>query len=134
VDLFHDQPDAGNIAHVHASEFMAAMRAEFPDLVDELDDETWRGLLHVEMGCFARYTMAAVDSGDRAAVTKCFHFARRAWTDGDHDVQNALAVSYLEHLNFADGKVPREWAFSLLAPALRAEAGQLGVAPGYRRP
>jgi len=110
---------------------MAAMRIEFPDLVDELDDETWCGLLHVETGCFARYTMTALDSGDRPKVKRCFDFARHAWMNGD---QNALGVSYLEHLNFADGKAPRSWAFALLAPPLRHAAEQLGVSPGYQRP
>ena len=75
-----------------------------------------------------------MDSGDRTRMLKCFDFARRAWMDCDPDVQNALGVSYLEHLNFDDGKVPRVWAFALLAPPLQAEAETLGVRPGYRRP
>jgi hypothetical protein len=42
--------------------------------------------------------------GDRAEVAKHFEFVRRADLAGDSEVQNALGVSYLEHLNFRDGK------------------------------
>ncbi len=54
--------------------------------------------------------------------------------DGDDDVRNAIGVAFLEHLNFQDGKVRREWAFALLPAGLRAAAGSLGIAAGSRRP
>ncbi len=122
------------IAPVDASDFLVTLRAEFPDLVEELDDETWRGLLHVETGCFARYAQAAIDRGDRALVSRCFDFARQAWLSGTPDVRNALAVSFVEHVNFSDGKVKRESAFDLLPVPLRDVAQEMGIGRGYRRP
>jgi len=38
--------------------------------------------------------------------------------DGDEDVKNALYVSYLEHLEFQDGKRARAWAKAAMPPAL----------------
>ncbi len=111
-----------------ANEFMASLRQAFPELVDELD-EVWRGLLHLEMGCLARNTQRAIDSHAATEVDRCFEFARSAWLEGDNDVTNALGVSYIEHLNFDDGKVARTWAFARLAAPLQAAARSLGTAP-----
>lgn len=111
---------------------MAALRAEFPELTDELNDEVWRGLLHLETACFARLVQSAIDSGERSRVVRCFEFARQWWGTGDEDVQNALAVSCIEHLTFSDGMVQRSWAFELLPPALQEYAVALGTAPAGR--
>ena len=48
---------------------------------------------------------------------------------GDDEVQNVLGVSYIEHLNFRDGKVARMWAFGELPDALKEAAVELGNAP-----
>lgn len=109
------------------SDFINAIRLEFPDLSDGLDDHS--GLFCMEMGQFAVSCRHAVDVGDRDLVKQYFEFARRAWMSGDNEVQNALGVAFIEHLNFVDGKVPRRWAFDLLPPVLQAAAVQLGVAP-----
>jgi hypothetical protein len=61
-----------------------------PGLRDELDNETWRGLLHVETGCVARACQRAIDGGDVATVRRHFAFMREAWINGDDDVRNAI--------------------------------------------
>jgi len=38
---------------------------------------------------------------------------------GTADVENALNVSFLEHLNFRDGKCKRAWAYNKMPPAMR---------------
>jgi len=108
---------------------MAALRADFPELTDELNDEVWRGLLHLETACFARLVQSAIDTGERGRVVRCFEFARRWWMAGDDAVQNALAVSCIEHLDFNDAKLQHSWAFDLLPPALQEYAVALGTAP-----
>jgi hypothetical protein len=62
------------MARVQASDFMRALRVEFPGLVDELDDDVWRGLLHLETACFARFVQAVIDDGNRAEVARCFEW------------------------------------------------------------
>jgi hypothetical protein len=118
---------------VNGDGFMAALRTAFPELAPELDDETWRGLLHIETGCFARYTQDAIDRQDQQEVARCTEFALVAWSQGSSEVQNALGVSFLEHLNFADGKKPRQWAFDVIRGPLRDAAIGLGINAGYRR-
>ena len=97
---------------------MRALRMRFPDI---RVDESMRGLLYMEVGTFARYTQRHIDANDRDGVEQCFAFAREAWMGGDDEVQNALGVAYLEHLNFKDGKVARRWALDALPQPLREE-------------
>ena len=108
---------------------MRLLKAEFSELAHELDSPELAGLLHIQFGCLARLTRRAVDDGDRALVAKSLDFARRAALHGDDDVTNAVGVSFLEHLNFADGSIRRRWAFRLLSPSLREIADSLGVSP-----
>lgn len=99
---------------------MQALRQEFPDLVEELDEDD--GLVYLQTGTLARHTRHLIDSGARQEVAGVFEFARRWWIEGDDEVQNALGVAFVEHLNFHDGKAARRWAFDLLPAPLREAA------------
>lgn len=102
-----------------------ALVAEFPDMKHDLLDETWSGLLHPQMGCFARYAQDAIDGGDRGTVRRCFELAEHFLREGNADVQNAVAVSFLEHLNFEDRERARAWARDLLPLLLRQELEEI---------
>ncbi len=108
-------------------DFMRALRSAFPELRDELDDDTWRGLLHLETACLARATEQAMANGDRGTVRVHFEFVRRAWLDADDDVQNAIGVSYFENLDFRDQKTHRSWAIAEIPQVLRPVAVQLSI-------
>jgi len=104
----------------HAA-FVSALKLRFPDLVGELEDETWAGLLHLEVGCLACYAQAAVDRGDRVVIERCWAFANAVLGDCTADVKNAICVSFLEHLEFEDRGTKRSWALELMPePASRA--------------
>jgi hypothetical protein len=89
---------------------------EFPALAEELSDEV--GLVHLEMACFARYTQLQIEGENRAELQRCFVVAGRILSSADADVENAMYVSYLEHLNLTDGKRSRAWAKALMPPKL----------------
>jgi hypothetical protein len=112
---------------VTPDEFIGEVRTEFQDLSAEIDDDA--GLFYLRVGSLARHTQAAIEDGDRAEVQRQFEFVRRADLAGDSEVQNALGVSYLEHLNFQDGKRHRAWAWDLLPEPLKSSARSLGVEP-----
>jgi hypothetical protein len=105
---------------VDRADVVAILLKEFPTLANELTDETWAGLVHLEVGCFSYYTQQQIESGSRAELARCYWAATKFLMDGDDAVRNAIYVSFLEHLNFEDGKRPRRWAKDAMPPRLRA--------------
>jgi hypothetical protein len=53
--------------------------AKFPHLLEELHDETWEGLLHVQMGVFSRW---AQDSIKLAIRKRGSGSPKSSWTYG----------------------------------------------------
>jgi hypothetical protein len=97
-------------------EFTPALIEAFPELREEVEDEVYSGLLHLEMACFARYTQAAIDAGDHKRLGECYEFADRFFRVADDELKNAFYVSYLENLSF--GRPGGEGAKSLMPPTL----------------
>lgn len=104
------------MSRLHRSDFLREVKAAFPEMRGPLNREY--GLLHLEMHAFCDFTQEIIDSGDRTKAIKCFQIADRFVCDGNSAMQNAFAVSYLEHLRFDDGKVSRSWAQELLPTAV----------------
>ena len=98
-------------------EFTPALIEAFPELREEVEDEVFSGLLHLEMACFARHTQAAIDAMDDERLGKCYEFADRFFRAADDELKNAFYVSYLENLSF--GRPGGETAKSLMPPTLR---------------
>ncbi len=90
----------------------------FPDIRDDITDDTWSGLVHLEVSCFTRYTQAQIDAENRSELRRCFELARQFMLHGDSIVVNAMHVSYLEHLNTANGRVRRSWALAAMPEPL----------------
>src|SRR5215467_9142157 len=101
-----------------------ALFREFPEVVEDVEN-SMSGLFYVEMGCFARYVQRQIDTGNRAEVGRCYEWLRRLMLYGDNEVQNAVGVSVLEHLNTRDGKVARLWALESMPSVLRTEYEKL---------
>jgi hypothetical protein len=104
---------------LHRSEFLRELKQTFPELRADLNREY--GLLHFEVAAFCRHTQAAIDSGDRVAVSLAFKLAERYLLLGNARMQNAIVVSYVEDLDFKDSKTARSWAWEQLPLSLKAE-------------
>ena len=111
------------IVTLNREDVVGTLLREYPAIADDLQDETWAGLLHLEIACFARHTQKQIDSGNKSELVRCYSTARHFLMNGDPEVTNALYVSYLEHIDFHDGKNMRSWAKALLPEPL---------ATGYR--
>lgn len=88
--------------------FIQELKNEFPLLVDELNDHIWKGLLHLEMAVFARYVQRLVDEHNYNETKKCFFFINRISKDCTDDVDNAIGVSFFEHLDLEN---TNQWAY-----------------------
>ena len=89
----------------------------FPHLAEEMHDED--GLLHLQVAAFSHWAQHIIDSRDNKSwsqVTKAF---LEIWRDCHPDVTNALNVSFLEHLDFSDGKKQRSWAYDSMPPQMQ---------------
>jgi hypothetical protein len=106
---------------IDRQQFVEAAVKAFPALEADIRDETWVGLVHLEVSAFARYTQQQIDAEDRIELKRCFEFARRVLLDGTPDLKNAMAVSYLEHLNMRDQRRSRSWALKEMPENLRLE-------------
>ena len=102
---------------LHRSIFLNELKSTFPELTEKVNG-CW-GLLHVEMHCFTSYTQSQIDAGNAANLVKCFALANKYLQFGNHKLVNAIYVSFLEHLNFEDVKVPRQWAWNLMPETLK---------------
>ena len=97
-------------------QFICELYQRFPAVRDEIDPEIEGGLLHLEVSAFTRLTLQAIEATNRDAVTRCFQFAERLLVHGDNAVKNAVYVSYLENLEFAEES--QLWAADLMPRAL----------------
>lgn len=89
--------------------------AAFPDLAEEFEE--WADLLHLQMGAFAQITQGAKGDGDWEKYDRCIRLADTLFGSATPDLENALNVSYLEHLDFDGPRGPAAW--ERLTPRLK---------------
>lgn len=102
---------------LHRSDFLKELKETFTAIREDINQQY--GLLQLEMHSFCYFTRAAIDKGEKNDVIRAFQIAEKYMRYGNSEMQNAVGVSYLEHLNFRDGKVGRSWAKCLLPPTVR---------------
>lgn len=88
-------------AIIDHARFIQMLTEEFPEVVASFDEYA-EGLIHVQMGTFARITEQAIDGGNLWQAEKYFRFVARARENASPEVENAIDVSYLEWLAFSD--------------------------------
>lgn len=79
--------------------FIRTLTGRFPEVVASIDRYA-RGLLHCEMGYFAGATQAALDRGDFGTARAHFEYVDSLLRVAGPALANALAVSYLEYIEF----------------------------------
>jgi hypothetical protein len=91
---------------------------DFPE-VPHAFNECVKGLLHCEMGVFARLTDEAIGKGRYDQVTRYFDFVDRVRRRATPEVENAIDVSYIEYFALDELTEQRYHALKRLAPPLR---------------
>jgi hypothetical protein len=104
---------------LHRGLFLTELKNAFPQLRSDLNQE--HGLLHLETDVFTRFVQTLIDTGDKDTLVMALQIADSFLQNGNGKMVNALIVSFLEHLNFEDGKVPRRWAWDCMTPALKEQ-------------
>lgn len=104
---------------MNSTSAVSLIESRFPSLSEEIHDELSEGLLHCQMGVFSRLAQDFIDEEDKenwSLVTSTFI---EIWNSCDAEVTNALNVSFLEHLNFKNGKKKRDWAYGYMPEKMR---------------
>jgi hypothetical protein len=108
-------PNAVVIDYAEWSRMLAEVFPEVPAAYDKYST----GLLHCELGTFARLTDEAIEAGDSERVAKHFVFIDQARKQADDFVENAIDVSYIEYLAWREWTDLRYQAFRRMPRALR---------------
>ena len=80
------------------AKFVQLVLAAFPQLHEEFAEA--EGLLHLEMGTFSRFAQKAIDHNDLDTLKRCYGLLAGIMETAPSEVDNAIHVSFLEHLNF----------------------------------
>ena len=92
---------------------------EFPEVPKAFDEDA-QGLLHCEMGVFARLTEEAMDEGRFWRVEQYFRFIERVRETATPEVENAVDVSYIEFLAFSQVTENRIQGLKRMPKTIRA--------------
>ena len=98
------------------AKFVRLVLAEFPQLRKEFAEA--EGLLHLEMGAFSRFAQNAIDRNDLDTLKRCYALLAGIMTTAPSDLENAIYVSFMEHLSFESSPYGSE-ARRLLPPVLK---------------
>lgn len=88
-------------SEITTDEFLDLLTQQFPAIKEEVLDEDWNGLIHLQVACFYRYANQCIISGRLYEVRRCFDFFEKTIEKVESRTENALYVSFLEHLDMA---------------------------------
>lgn len=92
-----------------ADYFWRMVLEQFPELREDFAED--EGLLHLQMGSFARRTQQAKGEADWDTYKRCVALAAELWKRPDSPLLNALNVSFLEHIDFNGPRGPIAWGY-----------------------
>lgn len=88
-------------------EFLNYLVEQFPSVKEEVLDPFYEGLIHLQVARFADYTNHCIKVKKLDELQRILDFFRAVIDKVDSGTENALYVSFLEHLEF-EGLKERE--------------------------
>jgi hypothetical protein len=96
--------------------FLQSLVEQFPELASDVLDEDYAGLIHIQMGCMARYANQLIKQARFDALERLFSFFQNTVDKVDSSTENALYVSFLEHVEMNGDADKSKAARKLLQP------------------
>lgn len=81
-----------------------------------MEDEDYQGLIHLQIACLTRYTNTCVAAGRIDEAGRILDFFHQTVEKVDTTTENALYVSFLEHLELDANNKNAQEAKKLLPP------------------
>lgn len=97
-------------------DFLRSLVEQFPELAHEVLDEEYVGLIHLQMGCVARYANALIQQSKFDTLERLFNFFHNTVEKVDSSTENALYVSFLERIEMNEDSAKSREAQKLLQP------------------
>jgi len=101
----------------HRSILLHDIKKAFPELRKDLNEE--HGLLHCEMHRFCDFVQSLIANDEKDKLIKAFQIIEYHFMNGNEALVNAIAVSFLEHLDLGLTKDTPSWANQYLPQSLR---------------
>ncbi|WP_139752078.1 DUF7674 family protein [Aeromonas dhakensis] len=102
---------------IAGEEALYRIENEFPEISEKLRED--EGLLHIHIGEFSHHVQSFIDNGNENEFGRVCKLFVELFSSASPELENALNVSFLENLNFTDGKNNRSWAYSAMPPLMR---------------
>ncbi len=97
-------------------EFLNRLTEAFPEISDEVLDEDYAGLIHLQIACLAKYANQLIQHGRFDTLGSVFRFFSDTVDKVDSLTENALYVSFLEHVEMDGDSAKAREARALLLP------------------
>lgn len=88
-------------ANVTTEEFLSHLAECFPEIKEEVLDPEYEGLIHLQIAALARYANDCTDTKKFDELKRIINFFEVMVERVDPVTENALYVSFLEHLEFS---------------------------------
>lgn len=99
--------------------FLTSLVTQFPSLASEVFDEDYEGLIHLQVSCLTRYANACFATARLDELARVIRFFESTVERVDSSTENALYVSFLEHLELEGETEKARKAPQLLPPHYR---------------
>ena len=105
-------------ATVHRSEFIKAVKEQFPELRDPINQQ--EGLLCFELREFRLFTERAIRDGDTQKLAACYRLVETAYLTGNRKFKDAIDVCFIEDMDYNTHGEIYKWAWDMLPEVLKA--------------
>ena len=97
-------------------DFLQSLTNHFPAIAEEVLGEDYTGLIHLQVACLARYANRLIATARLDELERVFRFFHDTVERVDSDTENALYVSFLEHIDMDGESSLEKEARKLLQP------------------
>lgn len=101
---------------VSQADFLRRATEHFPALADDMLDEGWAGLIHLQVACITRYANDCLANNNLGEFERMLRFVDQVQPKVDSHLDNALHVSFVEMLELDGDNSTKQAGLQLLSP------------------
>jgi hypothetical protein len=98
------------------AQFVSLTAETFPTVAEDILDEFWDGLIHLQVACLKRYANECLAASNLIEFERILRFVDYVLPKVDDSLDNALHVSFIEMLELDGDNPTRQAARQLLSP------------------